>query len=316
MTGARASMLPLVEEYLAHRHRLGATLEIEGQELRRFARYADQTGHQGAVTSALAVAWSTATRQPRPEYWVRRLSTVRLFAKYRALFDPETEIPAPGLLGARRSRPAPHIYSTEEIEALLDGASRLEPVDGLRPKTYVTLIGLLASTGLRVSEALRLTRTDVDLSRPTLTVRETKFRKSRLVPIHSSVVPALEAYARQRDRLSPFAFAPTFLVTDDGKSLGYRSVRHAFARLRRCLRVTGARSPRLLDFRHTFACRVLARWYAEGRDVQRYVLALSTYLGHVKPSDTYWYVTATPELIGLAAQRFALFAEPASEAGS
>lgn len=316
MTAACSPMVSLVEEYLAHRRRLGARLEIEGQELQRFACYADQTGHQGPVTIALAVAWAMATRQPRPQYWARRLSAVRLFAKYRALFDPTTEIPPPGLLGARRRRPAPHIYSSEEMDALFDSARRLEPVGGLRPRTFAVLIGLLASTGLRVSEALSLTRADVDLSRAMLTVRETKFRKSRLVPLHPTVSAKLEAYARERDRLCPHASTATFFVAGDGNCLAYRSARHGFARVRRCLQTGAQRPPRLLDFRHTFACRVLARWYAEGRDVQRHILALSTYMGHVKPSDTYWYLTATPELIGLAARRFALFAESAAEGGA
>ena len=205
------------------------------------------------------------------------------------------------------------------ISALLRECSLLRPRDGLRPRTYVAFFSLLASTGLRLSEARRLERSDVDLSKGLLTVRAGKFRKSRLVPLHPSSVQALARYVRQRDA---FRFAPRsefFFRTDHGRALQRAAVEKTFSRLRDRLRWTSqerARRPRIHDLRHTFAVRRLLRWYEEGTDLDRKMLALSTYLGHAKVTDTYWYLSAVPELMAITSRRFAQFARREQERAS
>jgi integrase len=194
-----ASWLPLVEEYLSVRRGLGFALETPAYLLRDFARYADTVGHRGPLTSELAVRWALASRSSNPAQAVRRLGAVRRFARYRALVDPATEISPAGLLGRLPRRPRPHICSDAEIAALLHQASLLLPRRGLRPRTYVAFFSLLACTGLRLSEACRLTVQDVDLNAGVLTVREGKFRKSRLVPLHPSTTASLARYAAERD---------------------------------------------------------------------------------------------------------------------
>jgi integrase len=305
-------MIDRVKAYLAYRRNLGYALHIEGAELLRFARYADERGHRGAITTDLALRWATLPRQASPLYRARRLEIVRCFAKHQSAIEPATEIPPTGLLGPAHRRTTPHIYSPDEIAALVASAAALPPTTGLRPRTYSTLFGLLACTGLRISEALRMAGVDVDLQRGVLTVRLSKFRKSRLVPLHPSAVEALRRYAGQRDRRFGASATRSFFLSEGGRPLVYFTVRTAFRKLSRRLGWTGrgtAREPRLHDLRHTFACRRLLRWYEEGADVDQRIAALSTYLGHAKVSDTYWYLTATPELMAVAATRFERFAQ-------
>jgi integrase len=295
-----------VEAYLAARRRLGYLLHIEGQELHRFAHFAEERGHRGPVTIDLALDWANASKRGSPLYRARRLEMVRRLAKYCALFEPDTEIPATRLLGPAHRRVTPHIYTEPELEQLLAAAAELTPHNGLRPATMRCLLGLLASTGLRISEALHLSRMDVDLVRGVLTVRETKFRKSRHVPLHPSTTNALAEYARFRDRRLPLARATAFFLTDGGQPLAYRHARYAFQRLRRRLgwENRAGRPPRLYDLRHTFACRRLLAWYEEGVDVNWALPLLSTYLGHGRVTDTYWYLTAIPALMAIAGERF------------
>jgi integrase len=245
-------------------------------------------------------------------YSARRLEIVRCFARHLAVTEPGTEVPLRGLLGPAHRRTSPHIYSEAEIAALLAAAGRLAPTNGLRPQTYVTLFGLLASTGLRISEALHLQRADADLGRSVLKIRETKFRKTRLVPMHSTTTAALQAYADVRERLATETDCDCFFVSDRGQALPYSTVRGAFRRLCDSLGIisAGRRRPRLHDLRHTFACRRIEQCYDAHADVDQAVSALSVYLGHAKVSDTYWYVTATPGLVARAAQRFETFAAP------
>lgn len=237
---------------------------------------------------------------------------MRCFARYLAIREPDTEIPAQGLLGSAHRRRTPYVFTETEISALLEAARKLASCNGMRAKTYVTLLGLLASTGLRISEALRLERADFEAGRGLLTIRETKFHKSRLVPLHCTVIQELLDYAHFRDQVLEGA-AITFFVTDRGTPLCYSTVRQTFRKLcNRALSPTpsGRRAPRLHDLRHTFACWRLLRWYADGVNVECAVTALSTYLGHAKVTDTYWYLTATPELLLQAAARFEPFACP------
>ena len=302
----RSSVAALAEEYLSFRRDLGFALKIEGEELLRFARHADGIGHRGPLTTDLAVRWAKLPQEADPLYWARRLDIVRRFAKHRRLFDPATEIPPEGMLGPSYRRPRPYIYSDGEIAALLKAASRLGPAGSLTPGSYFTLFGLIASTGLRLSEAVRLTRKEMDLDAGLLTVTESKFHKSRLVPLHPSTTEALTRYAARRDRYHPVVESQAFFLTARGTPLSASTVRTTFAALRRSLGWHGrdGRLPRIHDLRHTFAVRRLLRWYEEDTDVDRKIAALSTYLGHVKVSDTYWYLTAVPELMAVTTARF------------
>jgi integrase len=309
----RATMVTLAEEYLAYRRGLGFALQTAGQLLLGFATYADRAGHRGPLTTALAVRWARLPRGASPVYWARRLDVVRGFARYRALSDPATEIPPQGILGPAYRRVTPHIYSQAELADLLAAARRLSPGTGLRPHTYATLFGLIACTGLRLSEALGLNRSDVDWQRGLLTVRQSKFRKSRLVPLHASATQALQAYADRRDRLRPGATEEAFFVTGRGTRLCRATAEGTFRGLRAQLSwpaAGGRRGPRIHDLRHTFACRRLQRWYEQGVAVDQAIAALSTYLGHTTIRDTYWYLTGVPELLELAAARFRRFAAP------
>lgn len=257
------TMTSLAEQYLSFRRGLGYAMRIEGAELLRFARYADESGHQGSVTVELAVRWATLPQAAKSLYRARRLDIVRRFAKHQAVFDPTTEVPPPGLLGPAYRRPPPHIYTKDELSALLQAARRLTPVAGLRPHTYATLIGLLACTGLRISEALRLTRNDVDLTAGILTIRESKFHRSRLVPLHASAVAALKAYAARRDQYHLRAASDAFFLTERGTSQKYWKTLMTFTNIRRQLGWSGrgqwGNGPRLHDLRHYPAHRIIPR---------------------------------------------------------
>lgn len=314
MRRKREKWLALVEDYLRTRRSLGFEMRTEGPELIRFARFAERTGHRGPLTTDLAVRWAQLPTSASPMYWARRLDIVRRFAKYRVLFDLRTQVPPPGLLGPSYRRPTPHIYSSLEIAALLEEAAKLGPVGGLRPWTYVTVFGLLASTGIRISEALRLRRTDVDLEHGVITVVETKFHKSRLVPLHQSTVRGLRRYARRRDRYHrKRAQVPAFFVTECGTALKYGRAMVTFQSLRTRLgwKVDGHKPPRIHDLRHSFAVACLLRWYDDGENVDQRIADLATYLGHVKVTYTYWYLTAIPALLAVSARRFESYARPA-----
>lgn len=307
---AHEDMTTLAEEYLGFRRKLGFDPRNERNELLGFVRYAAKTGHQGPITVELAVRWAKMPQGGNLNRHVRRFGIVRRFARYCEMFDPRVEVPPEGLLGTSAyRRRSPHIYSEEEISRLLKAAAGLHPYYGLRPSTYVTLFGLLACTGLRISEALRLTRKDVDLLGGVLTVVDSKFHKSRLVPIHSSTVMALSFYAEHRDCYHPSTQSKAFLLDERGSPLKQSSVLKTFERLRYRLGWTRSdgRSPRIHSFRHTFAVRRLLAWYKQGVDLDRKIAALSTYLGHAKVRDTYWYLSAVPELLAIVGHRFERF---------
>jgi integrase len=305
-----------VEDYLSARRRLGYKLQAEGGELHRFARFAEEHGHSGALTVDIALAWANTSKGTSVLCRAKRLEMVRGLAKYCVLFEPDTEIPPPRLLGRAHHRVAPHIYTAQEIAKLLEAAGELQPQQGLRPATLRCLLGLLAATGLRISEALHLTHADVDFQHKVLLVKETKFRKSRYVPLHSTTNIALDDYARFRDRRVPLASpSASFFLLDNGRPLNYRQALYAFQSIRQQLgwKSPGKRPPRLHDLRHTFACRRLLAWYEEGVDVNRAILLLSVYLGHGKVSDTYWYLTGIPPLMAIAAKRFERIASEGQE---
>ena len=309
-----ATMQAQVEAYLATRRAMGFDLRIAGRQLLAFARFADQTGHHGPLTVAVAMRWAQSTRRATRLTWARRLQLLRPFMQHYAQFDPETEVVSPGLFGPVHRRLVPHIYTEAEIRALLAAATQLPTRMGLRlrPHTYATLFGLLASTGLRISEALALTPTDVDVPRASLTVRDTKFRKSRLVPVHPTTVAALTQYAEVRRQRVSDPRIETFLISDRGTPLDDRTVHYTFAKIRAQLGWIGRGGyawPRIHDLRHSWVCHALVRAYQEQQSVDHVIDIVSTYVGHASVSDTYWYVSAIPELLALAGQRFAHAAE-------
>ena len=309
---SRPSMVSLVEDYLDYRRQLGFALVSQAKRLLGFARFADQTGHQGPITEELALRWACSSKRNTSLTRAGRLQILRPFAKYRWQFDPATEVPSPGLCGPGYRRLTPHIYSEEEMQALLAAARQLSPSGGLRPATCEAVFGLLAATGLRISEALALRRSDVDLESGLLTIRQSKFRKSRLVPLHPSATEALRSYACARDRRLHAPTTEAFFWSDHGEPMNYRQVAYAFAHLRAQLgwRARGTHLvPRIHDIRHSFICRCLLRWYRQGVNVDNAMLSLSTYVGHTQVTDTFWYVTGIPELMAIAGERFEHFTQ-------
>jgi integrase len=293
--------------YLEARRAMGYQLRIEGEQLQRFARFADRQDHHGPLTLDLAVDWASQSHTASGIGRARRLEVIRPMARYCALYEPETQIPPPNLLGPGHRRVAPHIYSEREVSDMLDTARNLRPEGGLRPATMRCLIGLLTATGLRISEALALNRDDVDLEHSLLRVRQTKFRKSRYAPVHPTARDALADYAHFRDRRVPLAQDTAFLLFDNGLAVNGAQARYAFSLIRSDLgwdKLMHGRRPRLYDLRHTFTCWRLQAWYQEGRDVNCLMPGLATYLGHAKVTDTYWYLTGTTELLAVAAERF------------
>ncbi|MEX0601137.1 MAG: tyrosine-type recombinase/integrase, partial [Rhodothermales bacterium] len=283
--------------------------------LMHFARYADARGHRGPLTLRLQVEWARE-RGTKPITWARRLEVVRPFAKYFRQFEPATVVPDAKTFGPGHRRLAPHIYTEQEIQELLDGASRLRPLGGLRPATYRTLFGLIAAAGLRISEALHLKVRDVDLLRGILTVRETKFRKSRLLPLHASTLEALRIYRDRRDQTVRSEADMPFFASSSGAELPSRTVHEVFVGLRTRLEWVARGdhpNPRIHDLRHTFAVRRIQLWHQSGVPLDQGTFWLSTYLGHAKVSDTYWYLTGTPELLNVVGARFERFALQAGE---
>jgi integrase len=296
-------------EYLATRRALGTQLKWPASSLGRFVDFVEAQGAE-FVTTDVAVRWAVQPVGVQHATHARRLEIVRGFAAWLHATDTRTQVPPRGLLPAGQRRPVPHIYSDREIADLIGAADRLRSASGLRPATFKTLLGLMAATGLRPGEALALDINDVDLGSGILTVRESKFGKSRFVPLDDSARVNLTAYARFRDTVRPCRDTPAFLVTGRGSRLGSCATRRTFASLcqavglRPCLHARRiGRGPRLQDIRHTFATRRLIEWYRAGVDVDRLMPRLATYLGHVHMAETYWYIQAVPELLRLATER-------------
>lgn len=258
------------------------------------------------ITTDLAVKWATESHTVQPAEWAKRLSLVRVFSRFCSSIDPHTEIPPIGLLPFHPRRASPYIYSDVEIRQLLQAAAQLPSPSGLRAHTYTTVFGLLAVTGMRISELISLDNKDVNLDQGELTLRDTKFGKSRWLPLHSTTQQVLYQYALKRDHQYPIPCSPRFFVSEAGHGLVDCTVRDTFIKLSRKIglrKITDSHGPRLHDFRHRFAVKTLLRWYQDGADVNQHLPELSTYLGHVKVNDTYWYLTAIPELLQLALHR-------------
>jgi integrase len=297
---------PLREQlagYLALRRALGYRMARPEKLLNQFL---DHLEHHGASTITVAVAldWARLPANGTSNWWAYRLSAVRGFATYLHALDPAHEVPAPDLLPQRPLRASPYLYSDAEITALIAAANTLPTP--LRRATFTTLIGLLAVTGMRVGEAIALDRGDVDLAAGRLTVRFGKFGKTRELALHSSTVEALRRYQRLRDRLAPRTGTPALFVSLAGTRLRYCNVHHAFHRLVRLAGLTPRSAscrPRIHDLRHSFAVRAMLDAYAAGEDGQTRLTLLSTWLGHVHPASTYWYLSASPELMAVAGDR-------------
>ena len=290
-----------VEDYLSVRRTLGHKLVDHGTLLPDFVTYLEAAG-ASTVTTELAVAWATQPTGTTRAWWGRRLAVVRGFARHLKAFDPDTEIPSPDLLPYRCRRVSPYLYSEADIAALMAAARALR--SPLRAATYETLIGLVATTGMRSGEAVRLDRDDIDWDEGVLTVWYSKFHKSRALPVHASTLDALQRYARVRDEYVGRPKAPSFFVSTVGTRLNNDDDK-TFRRLVRHVGLVSpsGRRPRLHDLRHTFAVRTLLGWYRAGADVDAHMPLLSTYLGHSGPEGTFWYLSAVPELLFLASER-------------
>jgi integrase/recombinase XerD len=301
MSGLRLA----AEEYLAMRRALGFKLTTQGRHLMSFVAFCEERG-AGRVTADLAIEWAarTARGSGNEVYQARRLDVVRIFARHLQALDPATEVPPGDVLARRYLRIPPYLYSRQEIAALMSAAGALRPA--LRAATWRTLIGLLAVTGMRQGEACRLERDEIDLDGGTLVIADSKFGKSRQVFLHPATVTALRAYQQARDQAFPEPRASTFLVNSRGGPLDALNLPKTFATLVAAagiLAPPGRRAPRLHDLRHTFTVATMLDWYRDGGNVQARLPLLSTWLGHVDPKSTYWYLQAVPELLTLAAGR-------------
>jgi integrase len=304
----------LVERFLRERQRLGFEPTSFAYAVRSFARHVQAGGHRGPLTVEVMTQWARQDchGSTDPSTWARRLKQLRSFLRWLQRFEPRTEVPDDMVFGRLDERQAPHIYSDREIVELLAAARRLGPTPGLRGIVFETLFGLIASTGLRLSEALDLRDSDVDLKYGMLTVCRSKFGKSRRVPMHKSTVDALRQYrwtcevaGVRRDGDAPFFFNTRGIRR--GQRLGKTGVERVFCELREQLgwRNRGAHhAPRIHDLRHTFVVRRILLWQQQGVDVDQAMLSLSTYVGHGKIANTYWYLSAVPELLTVAGQRF------------
>lgn len=295
-------------EYIAARRALGTRLEEPAKTLRRFVKFLARKKAR-LITIQLALEWSQQSAGVQRATWARKLSMVRQFARWMSVIEPRHQVPPRRLLAVRHHRSQPHIYSNEEITQLMAGAAQLRSSKGMKSLTFETLIGLLAATGMRPGEAAALEIGDVDLQAQVLMIRESKFGKSRQVPIHPSTAMALQRYAEKRDQTFRHAGSTFFFLSDRGTSLELSTVRRWLCKVSMTcgLREKTAdhrcgRGPRLQDLRHTFATKRLVEWYRAGADVALQMPKLSTYLGHSSVGCTYWYIEAVPELLELATQ--------------
>jgi integrase len=299
MSGLRQALV----DYLAVRRALGYQLERAAKLLDQFLAYVEQSGEEHLRVETM-LAWARLPDHAARSWASARLSVVRRFAVHVHALDPANEVPASDLLPWRRCRATPYLYSDEELARLLTATDTLRTPH--RVATFRTLIGLLAVTGMRVGEALALDRDALDATDHVLTIRLTKFGKSRELPVHPTTVAALHAYLHRPDRPRPAARTPAILVSTAGTRLLYTNVQWTFHRLVQRAGLTprsAACRPRLHDLRHRFAVRTVMDAYEQGHDPEHRLALLSTYLGHVDPNATYWYLSAAPELLSLASDR-------------
>jgi integrase len=293
-----------LDDYLRLRRSLGHQMAEAAYLLPDFVSFMDNRGEQ-TVTVAAALDWMK-TREPEVVTTVspRRITAVRGFARYLSGTDPATEVPPLGLVPYNRRRGQVFLYSDADIAAIMAAAKDTIP-QPLRAATYYTLIGLLAASGLRIGEAIKLDRDDIDWTEGVLHIRESKFGKSRMVPLQDSATNALREYDRLRETLMPRPKDPALFISLTAKRLIYACVHPVFRSLVDTAGVglDAPHRPRLHELRHTFAVRTLLHWYRTEHNVQARIPSLSTYMGHREPACTYWYLSAAPELLALAAAR-------------
>ncbi len=290
-------------EYLRLRRALGFKLVEAGHVLPQFVAFLQTAGAE-TITVELAVAWARQPENAQPIHWAHRLGAVRGFARWLASIDPATEVPPAGVFAARQHRRAPYIYTSDELATLVDAARPLLRPP-LRAASYQALFGLLACSGMRLGEAITLDRPDVDLDEGLVTVRHAKYGRERLVPLHRTATDALRGYATERDRLCPAPDCGRFFLSGHGGPLTLSGTDHTFTRLADTLGLrTPTRRPRIHDIRHTVTVQILTGWYrGDVEDIAARLPLLSTLLGHVNPASLYWYLSAVPELMQLAAAR-------------
>ena len=298
-----------LKQYVALRRAFGTKYREPARTLGYFVDFLEREGAQ-FITTPLAMQWAMQPQGVQHATWARRLTMVRRFASWLSATEPRTQVPPRRLIASRQHRKAPHIFSDEEIRQLMAAAAQLRSPTGLRGATYATLIGLLAATGLRPGEALALDRSNVDLQSGILTIRQSKFGKSRLVPVTESTRAALERYQQRRIEFVSRTQNEAFFISERGTRLEGSSVRCTFAKISRTVGLRAAvenvrigHGPRLQDIRHSFATRTLIDWYKAGLNVTLELPKLATYLGHVDIGHTYWYVEGVPELLQLATER-------------
>ncbi len=298
-----------VQEYLALRRGLGFKLKETGKGLHDFVTFMEKHG-ASYITQALALAWAQQPINVQPVHWAQRLTFIRGFARYRSATDPHTQIPQQGLLPFHPKRARPYLYSDDEIQRLLRAALNMPYCyerSELRPWTYHCLFGLLSVSGLRLGEARNLELQDVDLKAAVLTIRNAKFGKSRLVPLHSSTCKVLADYIARRQRhWRARVVSSCLFVSNWGNRLDSGDIHRTFYALSRQIGLRGVserHGPRLHDMRHTFATNTLVRWYKSDQDPERRLPILSAYLGHVHIADTQWYLSGSPELMREAMRR-------------
>lgn len=291
--------------YVAMRRSLGFKLRRHDLQMRQLVAFLKERKAR-RVTTKLALEFATRDRGNGPKPSRALLALVRGFAKYQAGLDPLTEIPPPGLLASTERRAKPYLYSKDEVDRLTEAALQRPSIASLLPWTYHCIFGLLAVTGMRVSEVLNLQCDHIDWAAGIITVHETKFGKTRLVPLHSSTVVALADYKRRRRKyLAKYGYGPVshFFVSRRGRRVHATSLDRIFWELSQQIGLRaqyGGHGPRMHDLRHRFAVETLLRWYQSGCDVDRRMYVLSTYLGHTEPSRTYWYLSCTPKLMEAA----------------
>lgn len=294
-----------LQDYLALRCSLGFKLHSEGVALASFITFMEQSQAEW-ISIDLALTWAKTSTSVRPGRWAQRLSYVRGFAHYCSAIDARTQVPPAGLLPFCHQRPSPYFFTDEHIASLLRGALELPAKQGLANHTFHCLFGLLSVSGLRICEALNLTTEDVDLDAGILTIRSTKFGKSRLIPLHETTVNILVDYEERRKQFLGGRQTPYWFINAQGTRLGYDCAIDAFHRLTKGAGLpsqSGRSNPRLHDLRHRFALKTLLNWYRDGQDVEQRLPVLSAFLGHVEVRDTYWYLSACPELLGAAKSR-------------
>lgn len=290
-----------VDDYLRVRRALGFKLKEDGHLLKQLIAHVEAAGAT-TLSSDLAIGWARLPEGMHPNQWAKRLRVARGFASYLQTIDPATEIPPPDVFPVRRQRATPYLFSEQDICRLLQEARSLRRP--LRAASYEALFGLLAVSGMRVGEAIALTREDVDLDVGLVTIRHAKHDRARLVPLHPTATEALRRYVCERDRLSPRPRSRAFFLSSAGTAVHKSCLSTTFREITTRIGVRTERvHPRIHDLRHRFAVQTLIGWQRSGIEIDEQIATLSTYLGHVSPADTYWYLSASPELMALAANR-------------